>query len=272
MTSPDAMRFRRVDVSATSAEVQAMHDVRELAEIQRLLLPRGLPQLPGWSMAAHYEPCHTAGGDFYGMQKLPSGGWGFLVADVSGHGVRAAVVMAMLRAWLGATRYFNRPGVDVAFDLNAMLLEVGAAPIFVTAFFVALDAETGRFRYLNCGHPPARIRRLDGSIVPLTGAHCLPLGVQQDLAPENVEDGEAVLAPGDAIVLYTDGISEARSPDGEEFGERGIDGVLEAGGRGAMPHAPHAILDAIVAATTHHRGGRPQTDDECVLVLGRDRG
>jgi sigma-B regulation protein RsbU (phosphoserine phosphatase) len=271
MTSPDAMRFRKVDVSLTSSELQAMHDARELAEIQRLLLPRSLPQLAGWSMAAHYEPCHTAGGDFYGMQRLPSGGFGFVVADVSGHGVRAAVIMAMVRAWLGATRYFNRPGVDVALDLNAMLLEVGAAPIFVTAFFVDLDTTTGRFRYLNCGHPHARVRRIDGSIVPLIGAHCLPLGVQEDLAPSDVDDGEAVLEPGDAIVLYTDGISEARSPDGEEFGEEGIDLVLRAGGSGTMPHAPHALLDAIVAATTHHRGGRPQTDDECVLVLGRDR-
>ncbi|CAA9430861.1 MAG: Serine phosphatase RsbU, regulator of sigma subunit, partial [uncultured Phycisphaerae bacterium] len=187
----------------------------ELAAIQRLLLPP-LPAIAGWDFRSHYRPCEEAGGDLYGSQPLPSGRTGFLVADVSGHGVRAAVVMAMLRAWLGSNKVLDRAGRgETPANINAMLLEVEGLGMFVTAVFVSLDPADGSFYYINCGHPSPRVRRADGRVVRLTDGRTIPLGVADDFGL----DGQGVdrLGPGDCLVLFTDGIPEARDAGGDFF-------------------------------------------------------
>ncbi len=249
----------------TTRREMSQQDSDDVAEVQRLLLPRELPELRGWTMAVQYTPCHSAGGDFYGFRPLPSGQLGVAVADVSGHGVRAAVIMAMLRAWLGAAQHFERPAVSVAEDLNTMLLELDGLTVFVTGVFFVLDPATGIARYINCGHPPARVRRANGSVETLTGGGTIPLGISAELRAE--EAGVVELAPGDSLVLFTDGIVEASDAEGNQFDYDGLDRLLAStGGRADR------TLSAILEAVTAHRGNQAQADDECVLVLSRNAG
>ena len=234
----------------------------ELAAIQRLLLPP-LPAIAGWDFRSHYRPCEDAGGDLYGSQPLPSGRTGFLIADVSGHGVRAAVVMAMLRAWLGSNKVLDRAGRgETPANLNAMLLEVEGLGVFVTAVFVSLDPADGSFYYINCGHPPPRIRRADGRVVALTDGRSIPLGVTDDFTQE--PQGFARLDAGDCLVLVTDGIPESRNAGGEFFDDDRLDAAI---GRG---RCAGGVIEEVVGALETFRGGARRADDECVLVIHRN--
>ena len=234
----------------------------ELAAIQRLLLPP-LPAIAGWDFRSHYRPCEAAGGDLYGSQPLPDNRTGFVIADVSGHGVRAAVVMAMLRAWLGSNKVLDRAGRgETPANINAMLLEVEGLGMFVTAVFVSLDPADGSFYYINCGHPSPRVRRADGRVVTLTDGKTIPLGVADDFSLNG--QGIDRLGPGDCLVLFTDGIPEARSADGDFFDDDRLDAAI---GRG---RCAGGIIDEVVAALEAFRGGVPQADDECVLVIHRN--
>lgn len=233
----------------------------ELAAIQRLLLPR-LPSIAGWDFRSHYRPCDEAGGDMYGSQVLPESRMGFMIADVSGHGVRAAVVMAMLRAWVGSHKVFGHVGRGaIATNVNAMLLEIEGLGMFVTAVFVSLDADDGTFRYINCGHPAPRLRRADGRVVALTEGRTIPLGVMDDL--DLGEPGVGQLNPGDSLVLFTDGIAEARSADGDYFDDERIEAAI---GRG---RCAGGIVDEVIGTLEAFRGDVRQADDECVLVMHR---
>lgn len=234
----------------------------ELAAIQRLLLPP-LPTIDGWDFRTHYRPCEEAGGDLYGSQPLPLNRTGFLIADVSGHGVRAAVVMAMLRAWLGSNKVLDQAGRGATpANINAMLLEVEGLGMFVTAVFVSLDPADGSFYYFNCGHPSPRIRRADGCVVSLTDGKTIPLGVADDLnlGPHGIDR----LGPGDCLVLFTDGITEAQSADGDFFDDDRLDAAI---GRG---RCAGGIIDEVIGALEAFRGGVRQADDECVLVIHRN--
>ena len=233
----------------------------ELAAIQRLLLPP-LPTIAGWDFRSHYRPCEEAGGDLFGCQALPENKTGFMIADVSGHGVRAAVVMAMLRAWLGSHKVLDRAGRgETPANINAMLLEIEGLGMFVTAVFVSLDAADGSICYINCGHPPPRIRRADGRVVALTDGRTFPLGVTDDL--DLGPHGVARLHPGDCLVLFTDGVAEARNADGDFFGDDSLDAAI---GRG---RCAGGIIKEVVRSLEAFRGGVRQADDECVLVIHR---
>ncbi len=246
----DASRFREFDKAD-----------REVAELQRLLLPERLPVVPGWDLASHYRPCDASGGDYYGFQRRTSDRLLMLVADVSGHGARAAIVMAMLRAWLCSHELLDRPTSNTATEINTLLLRIEGLGVFVTGVFVNIDLQDGSFRYINCGHPWPRIVRATGGVEHLRAGHCLPMGVCDDLGLAG--PGTDVLVVGDSLVIHTDGISEARRGDGVMFDDQRLDEAIVGGGGAA------ATLDRLLASVAVFLGGAPQRDDECVLVVKR---
>ena len=184
-----------------------------------------------------------------------------LVADVSGHGARAAVVMAMLRAWLEALRTLERGAAQMPVDINRLLCGMDGLGVFVTGFFVDLELETGVLSYINCGHPFARLVRANGSVEPLTGGHCLPLGVSEDLGVQHA--GEAQLHSGDSLVIFTDGITEAPSAHAELFDDARLDAALLEGG------TPDDMVGRVLEAVRGFRNGAARQDDECMLVVQR---
>jgi phosphoserine phosphatase RsbU/P len=233
----------------------------DVASIQKLLLPAELPKLDGWEMASHYQPCDASGGDFYGFQIRTPGRLLLLVADVSGHGARAAVIMAMLRAWLESHQAFEREAANIAGDINALFNRMDGLGVFVTGVFAGIDLKTGSFRYLNCGHPLPRIVRASGMLDTLRAGRCLPLGVAEDIGLES--PGEDRLNPGDALVIYTDGITEAAASNGTRFDDPRLDAsIIEGGGS-------HEIVSRVIRSLTAFRLDAPRLDDECMLVVRR---
>jgi sigma-B regulation protein RsbU (phosphoserine phosphatase) len=256
----------------TTLNTRLRAQFEEVARVQRALLPRQIPEIPGLEIATSYLTSDEAGGDYYDFFPLPDGKLGFLIADVSGHGAAAATVMAMLHAILHA--YLATPqaphvaGPDHAMCYaNARLLEAGLESSFVTAFFATYDPNTSTLRYARAGHNPPILRRArpDGAaptskVLDDDGAP--PLGLFEDFA---VACEEVRLAPGDTVVLYTDGITEAFNAQREMFGPgRLIEAI------GHCPCSPDAVVESVHRALFEHTGGaRTRADDQTLVVIRR---
>ena len=247
---------------------------RELAlagEIQASFLPSSLPELPGWQLSAAFQPAGQAAGDFYDLIPLPGGCLGIVMADVAGKGAGAALYMALsctlIRTY--ADDYPTAPDLVLA-AANRRILKDTSAGQFVTVFYGILDPATGRLVYSNAGHCPALLfcSRDDHEPHGLirTG---MPLGVFADATWEL----EAVqLGPGDLLVLYTDGITEAHHELPDLFGEERLLASVRAGLDAAGARRPPAggIQDRILAAVHHFVDGTPQPDDIALVLLLRE--
>ncbi|MEM6458902.1 MAG: PP2C family protein-serine/threonine phosphatase [Planctomycetota bacterium] len=251
------------------AEANAALDaeLKVVGDIQRSLLPQTLPDVPRLTLAAHYATATRAGGDYYDLFPLPDGRWGVLVADVSGHGTPAAVVMAATHAIAHAYTHDLAPGAcqpcGMLTYLNQRLTGRYDADtvMFVTAFYGVFNPDTLELAYAAAGHPPPRLCRGD-HLEHLDAVGGLPLGVTPD---SDYHSATTTLQPGDELLMFTDGITEAFNPQRQQYGDARLDAVL----RGNCPPEPTpaeticAVLDD-VAAFTH---GTANDDDRTLLAL-----
>lgn len=185
-------------------------------EIQMRLQPAAPPALEGWDVAGASMPCREIGGDYYDFIWRPDKQQ-LVVAtgDIAGKGAGAAILMASLHA---AVRIESQNGAsvgEVMREINRYIEENSPADKFVTLFYGKLDLRSGRLEYANAGHPPPLVARRSGAVIPLPVGG-LPIGIFPEVA---FEQRSVELQPGDALLLYTDGIREAMTEDGEEFGE-----------------------------------------------------
>jgi sigma-B regulation protein RsbU (phosphoserine phosphatase) len=237
------------------------YDLKVVADIQKLLLPAKMPVIPTMGLAAHYQTAHRAGGDYYDFFPLSEDRWGLFIADVSGHGTPAAVIMAVTHS-LAHTypESHDRPGALLEY-LNRKLHELytSRSETFVTAFYGIYDPKSRLLTWSSAGHNPPRLKRCsDGSLALLDEAGGLPLGI----APRvDYPDARIQLVPGDQLVLYTDGITEAHNPAGEMLGLSRLDKVLENCSVGASDLL-RSVLEELEAFTA----GRPAHDDRTLLV------
>lgn len=236
-------------------------EMRAVANMQRSLLPKTLPEIPRLSLAAHYETSTWAGGDYYDVFPLPDGRWGLLIADVSGHGTPAAVLMAIVHAL--AHGYDGPAFPPTAFldYLNRRLCEryTTEGEAFVTAFYGIFDPNTLRLHYASAGHNPPRLKRCaDGSVTSLDRAHGLPLGVFPDTP---FTEAMHQMRRGDQLILYTDGVTEATNREGRMFGMTQLDHALEHCHENA-----HALIAAVLAELADYTAGAPPEDDRTLLV------
>ena len=237
--------------------------LEDVARVQRSLLPRALPEIPGLALATSYLTSDQAGGDYYDFFPLAGGRWGILIADVAGHGAAAATIMAMLRGILHS--YVHEPsrahGPDAVMRYaNDRLVDAGIEGSFVTAFFAVYDPARAALAYARCGHNPPLLKPGGGGRVrPLVDAASLPLGV---LAEAEIYAEEIRLAPRDTVVLYTDGITEARAPGGEMFGTERLEAALD-----ACSGEPDCVVDSVHAALFKHTGSLSRTDDQTLVAL-----
>ncbi|MEM1423728.1 MAG: SpoIIE family protein phosphatase, partial [Planctomycetota bacterium] len=168
-------------------------EFEEIATLQRNLLPQTLPDPDGLEFASHYTPSSYAGGDYYDFRAFDDGSIGMVVADVAGHGPKAAVVMAMLRSAMFLERERPERADSVVRSINSFIHETVTDGIFVTAFFLRIHPDTGACQYANAGHCPPRLIRADGTIETIDQNATLPLGVLEDIDPEG---GTFTLEPG----------------------------------------------------------------------------
>ncbi|MEQ8769180.1 MAG: PP2C family protein-serine/threonine phosphatase [Phycisphaerales bacterium] len=254
--------LREVDTLATRLRRQ----LEQVASLQRALLPERTPRIPGVKLATSYLTSAEAGGDYYDFFDFGDGRWGLLIADVAGHGAAAATVMAMLRAILHAYEGEERTPAAIMRFCNQKL---AAAPLdgsFTTAFCAMLDTGSGELTFARCGHNPPRLRRADGSIESLECAGALPLGI--DAAIE-IEQASVAMRPGDTLVLYTDGITEAFAPG--ERGQRDMFGVERLDDAIRPPvESPAALMDEILASLYAHTKSLVREDDQTLVIARFD--
>jgi sigma-B regulation protein RsbU (phosphoserine phosphatase) len=236
-------------------------ELQTVGDIQRSLLPQKLPRIHGLELAAHYETSQRAGGDYYDLFPLSDGTWGIIMADVSGHGTPAAVMMAVTHAIAHTHPGEPMPPSAVLRHLNERLtaLYTRGNGTFVTAFYLIVDPKRRRLRFACAGHNPPRLRHCDGRILSLEGKWGMPLGVA---ANETFEDNELQLGCEDLIVLYTDGIVEAMNPAGEQFGLTRLDACLASRDYTAGEH-----LDNIRQIVREFSAGRAANDDRTLFVV-----
>jgi len=226
-------------------------------EIQESLLPKEIPQLPGFEVASAWQPARAVGGDYFDVLKLGQNRLAICIADVSGKGVPAALLMANVQASLRASvRDLDSPA-RVCSIINGMLCESIADDKFVTFFCGVLDTASRTFRYCNAGHPyPILVS--SGALCTLDQGGAVlgvfPVWTYQDLSVE--------LSSGDRLLLFTDGITEAEGPHGEEFGMEKVAAFAKAHAANSAARMNQQLL----AQVTEFCGGQFQ-DDATLLVL-----
>jgi serine phosphatase RsbU (regulator of sigma subunit) len=240
-------------------EKQRIEDQLKVArEVQSGLLPGAPPDLPGYDIAAVALPTGAIGGDYYDYVPLDRERLGLVVADVSGKGIPAALIMATFRAALRTEMRRHADIPAVAAQLNRVVMESRDASRFVTAVCGVLDRASGRFTYVNCGHNPPLLLRASGGAESLQKGGPA-LGIFGD---EGFEAGSVGLDPGDSLVLFTDGVVEPADDRDAEFGvERLAAAIREAAGRPAAD-ALRSVIDA-----TRAFSGRDEYDDDFTLVV-----
>lgn len=262
-----AQEHGHILVTAAAANDQQTIE-REMAmagKIQADILPEEPPALPGWEIAARLEPARETSGDFYDFIPLSDRKWGVLVADVSDKGMGASLFMALSSSLLRtyANRFPNLPGLTLSM-VSERLLSDTRGSMFVTTFFGVLEPLTGRFTYANAGHPPAYLitaGRRHGGIESMR-----PTGMALGVSEEAQWRQKVMrISPGDVLVMYTDGITEAQSPQGLYFGEeRIVDAVLSKVGQSAQE-----ILKCLLDEVHSFVGSKTHQDDIALVVIKR---
>jgi sigma-B regulation protein RsbU (phosphoserine phosphatase) len=243
----------------------------EVARVQRSLLPSRIPDIPGLEIATSYLTSNEAGGDYYDFFPFSNGTWGIIIADVAGHGAGAATVMAMLRAILHAypDSHDRFSPDDILAYTNRRLHAAGIDGRFVTAFCAVYDPTfttspngrgTATLTYARSGHNPPLLKEgSTGDVRVLDGAGTVPLGVFEEYTAHSacIE-----LLPGDTIVLYTDGITEAFDTAREMFGVHRLEAALT-----TCSGRPECVVDSVHSALFKHTGRMSREDDQTLVTF-----
>ena len=244
-----------------SQKDQLENELEMARMVQASLMPERLPRIPSFSLAATWRAARQVAGDFYDVIRLPKGRWGLVIADVADKGAPAALVMAMTRSLIRSHAQKATSPVHLVTRVNRELCRQSRAGMFVTLFYALLDPQTYRLTYTTAGHNPPILRRAAGELVTLVRTG-MALGVQPEAA---YSQSELLLAPGDCLVMYTDGLTEALNPVGQEYELAGLQSALhkEAG-------SAQALLEHLLADLTAFSGPVVPEDDITLCILQCD--
>lgn len=254
------LTIHRLKREVESQKDQLEHELKVVSEVQRKLLPKQLPAIDGFKLAAHYETSRYAGGDYYDIIELPDNCWGFLIADAEGHSAPAAVLMAMTCALFRSYPGSAADPAEVLRYLNEHLCKV-ADPSFMTALYAHFDAKTKTMRIARAGHPlPMVFRNSDQKAIELTCPGVYPLGIE----PYEIEVPvtETKLEPGDRFLIYTDGLTERFDMEENTYGEERLLKPLATD----STSDPQGVVTAIMADVEQFAGKRPADDDQALLL------
>ncbi len=237
-----------------------VRDELEVArQLQRDLLPSSAPVIPGYDVAHSYRTANEIGGDYYDFLPLPGGRVALVVGDASGHGMAAGLLMAIANAALKLAVEVDPSPARVAELLNRVLFRTGDARSFLTLFYAVLDPPSGALAFVCVGHPFPLLRRASGEVVEL-GTGGFPLGIRERL---DIAQHQVSLAPGDLLLLYSDGLPEAVSQTGEAFGYDAMRALLRPSG------GVREVHDRFLRALTAHVGSEPLKDDVTLVAVAR---
>ena len=253
-----ALAIESARLYADSAEKAKIdRDLRIAADIQRALLPEGTCERPGFDLAAVSVPCRTVGGDFYDYVDVSDTEFGFALGDVAGKGPPAALLAAVVQSNFGALASVTREPAELMTRLNVALLRRAIDARFATMCY-GVATPSGEFSYCNAGQEPPLVIAKDGIRWLETGGPVLGL-----LPGARYEYETVTLAPGDLVIVCSDGVTEARNVANEEFGrDRLLDAMKSMHGA-----KPDLVLDLLLSAVNQFATGAPQADDITVLVF-----
>jgi serine phosphatase RsbU (regulator of sigma subunit) len=233
-------------------------------QIQASFLPDRVPQVAGFDIASAWRAAREVSGDFYDFMNLPEGRVGFSIADVSDKGMPASLFMVLTRTLIRAMAIGKPTPREALERANDLIISDARTDMFVTALYGVLDPATAEFSFTNAGHNPPLWFRHDEEVLTTLRAHGLALGVHPniDLPEEKVE-----LGPGDTILMYTDGITDALNPREEEFGIGRLADLVAVNGQ----LSAQELVSEILRAVDDFSEGAPQFDDLTMAVLKRKR-
>ncbi len=232
--------------------------------IQASLIPDGNPNIPGCSVASYWLAARQVSGDFYDFLPLRDGSWGIVVADVADKGIPAALFMALCRTILRTVAISRDDPAETLIRANEIINQDTQSDLFVTVFYAIWNPETQRICYANAGHNPPLLLRRDGSS-QLLSDHGMALGVVPTVT---MKSQTIKFLPGDTLLLYTDGVTEAMNEDFDEFGL----GRLEQAAIKNRQRPAKLIARSITKAIRTHAGETPQFDDITLVVMKREDG
>ena len=254
------LTIHRLKREVESQKDQLEHELEVVSEVQRKLLPKKLPEIDGFKLAAHYETSRYAGGDYYDTIEIAENRWGFLIADAEGHSAPAAVLMAMTCALFRAYSASPNDPAAVLHYLNQHLCKV-ADPSFMTALYAVYDAGQQTMRVARAGQPlPMIYRSSEKKAFEIDNPGVYPLGIE----PYEIEIPvtEIKLMPGDRFLIYTDGLSERFNAAGETYGEQRLLQPLATD----KAATPQDVVAAIMGDVEQFAGDHPADDDQALLL------
>jgi serine phosphatase RsbU (regulator of sigma subunit) len=254
------------EAQAALLEKERLERELELArELQQSILPQEFPSLPGFSCAARNRPARQVGGDFYDVISLSKRRTGLVMADVSDKGMPAALYMALARSLIHAEAKRSSSPRRVLLSVHRLLLEMTQADMFLSTFYGVLDPAQGTLRYARAGHDRPLLYSPSTGQCQFLAADGMLLGCFDEV---RLDEAGVNLHPGDLLVLYSDGITDANSPSGEFFGvERLRETVCAAGGLSARD-----LCDGIYQQVKDFQAGATQYDDIALLVVKANAG
>ncbi len=235
-------------------------ELRVGRDIQKSMLPASLPQRPEVTLCASMEAAREVGGDFYDYYMLGENALCFCVADVSGKGVPSALFMAMSKMLIKSRAPDDRSPARIISRVNAELSDDNPECMFVTLFLGILDLSTGEMQFTNAGHNPPMVRRASGQVEAISDRHGPVAGIMPDV---EYEQSSARLAPGDVLLVYTDGVTEAMNVDEQLYGDDRLLDVL----RAAPDSDAKAMVDRVNASVETFAQGAEQADDITLIAL-----
>jgi serine phosphatase RsbU (regulator of sigma subunit) len=269
VASQAAIAIQNASMLESLLERERLNRELKIAEqVQKRFLPQVVPTIPGYEFFAYYQPTYEVGGDYYDFVPLPGERMAMALGDVSGKGVAAALMMAKFS---GDTRYCilteNDPAPTAA-RLNTLLCAAGIEDKFITLSLSVLDAPTRKLTLTSAGHTPVIIRRADGRAEEVgQGVSGVPLGIMEDSV---YRQNEVQLSEGDVVVIYSDGVTDARSPGDELYDSQSNHRLLKRVAQSAG--GPEAVGRAILQEIREFSAGRSQADDITLVCLGPTSG
>ena len=230
-------------------------------KVQSQLIPKGLPEIPGWEFAARWQPAREVSGDYYDF--IPDKGkLGVVIADVSGKGMHAALFMASTRSIIRAKATASLSPADNLTQANALLCADAAQGMFVTLFYAEIEPESPTLSYVSCGHNPPFWYRADRREIAELDPTGTVLGIHEDL---RCREAKVEIGRGDLILFYTDGFTEAYDEQEQLFGEDRLKAVLSRN----SGESPKRILDEVQRELEAFVGSAPQSDDRTIVIAKR---
>ncbi len=241
------------------------HDIEVAREIQRILLPSSAPQVDGFNCAALNIPAQEVSGDYFDFIQIDEHRWGVVVADVSGKGVPASLIMAMCRSVLRSKAPGNPSPAQVLREVNRQLYPDIREDMFITMIYLIMDG-SGTLTLARAGHEAPLCCRDHFKHIEAIEAPGMALGIDPgDVFDEVIKDVTVALSPLDTVVIYTDGINEALDAEGNEFGQE----QLKAGLRSAGPQSVDFLVKTLVERVQTFSSGHPQNDDITLAAVQR---